>query len=150
MKSTTFETFVGAVVVGVAVTFFGFAYNATQSGESSEGYVLSAKFDRIDGLKVGADVRISGVKVGTVVSQKISQEDFQAIVKFNLRKDIQLSTDSSAEIHSDGLLGGKYLQLVPGGEEAKLKANDEVQHTQSTVSLEELIGQMIYSKKKES
>lgn len=149
MKSTAFETFVGTVVLGVATTFFVFAYKATQNGDGAAGYTLSAKFDRIDGLKVGADVRISGVKVGTVLSQKINEEDFQAVVKFSVRKDINLSTDSSAEIHSDGLLGGKYLQLVPGGEETKLKADEEVQHTQSTVSLEEMIGQMIYSKKKE-
>ena len=149
MRSTAFETFVGIVVLGVAISFFAFVYQKTNFSHK-ESYILSAQFDRIDGLKAGADVRISGVKVGTVIDQKINTSDFRAVVRFNVRKDIKLSTDSSAEIHSDGLLGGKYLQLVPGGEEAQLAANEEVQHTQSSVSLEEMIGQMIYSKKKEN
>lgn len=149
MRSTAFETFIGTLVLGVAATFFAFVYQKT-SVSQKEGYVLTAKFDRIDGLKVGSDVRISGVKVGSVIDHKISSKDFRAIVRFNVRGDLKLSTDTSAEIHSDGLLGGKYLQVVPGGDASTLSPNAEVQYTQSSVSLEEMIGQLIYSKKKEN
>ncbi|USO01242.1 MAG: outer membrane lipid asymmetry maintenance protein MlaD [Alphaproteobacteria bacterium] len=148
MQDRTFETLIGAIICAIALIFGAYAYKSTDLGGSSEpSYTLSAKFERIDGLKTGADVRISGVKVGSVISSTISKDEFLANVTFTLRKDIAIPDDSSAEIHSDGLLGGKFLQIVPGGSTTTIPPHGQITITQSSVSLEELISGMMYGKK---
>ena len=138
------ETLTGAVVLLVAAGFL--AYAVGQSGRGSvSGYPLLARFDRIDGLAVGADVKLAGVKVGTVSRARINPDTFLAEVEFTVQHGIRLPKDSSAEITSDGLLGGKYLSLVPGGQDAVLKPGETVSITQSAVSLEHLLGKFIFS-----
>ena len=110
-----------------------------------EGYEISANFSRIDGLSVGNDVRISGVKVGTVTAQDLNPESFMAVVKMSVRADLSLPLDSSAKIASDGLLGGKFVALEPGGDIDMIEAGGEIEYTQGSVNLEDLIGQVIYS-----
>jgi phospholipid/cholesterol/gamma-HCH transport system substrate-binding protein len=100
-------------------------------------------------LQVGSDVRLSGVKVGLISDITVDPSTFMAQVKFSLRDEIKLPVDSSAEIVSDGLLGGKYLALVPGGDEETLSSGSEIAYTQASVSLEAMIGQLIFSKKDE-
>ncbi len=148
MQNRTFETLVGAIICIIAGTFSFYLYKNTDLNTSHESnYTIFAKFDRIDGLKTGADVRISGVKVGHVVSSSVDKEEFLAKVMFTLRHDIKIPDDSSAEIHSDGLLGGKFIQVVPGGSETQVKPGGYLTITQSSVSLEELISGMMYGKK---
>lgn len=143
MQRNVIETVMGAVVLMVAA---GFTYIAYQSGNvaTANGYVLSAKFDRVDGLVVGSDVRISGLKVGSVVKQHIDPESYLAVVTVNVDDTVRLPKDSSAEIVSDGLLGNKYLALVPGGAEDMLENEDEIQFTQSSVNLEQLLGKVVF------
>ena len=105
----------GAIVLIVAIVFLGFAYSASQLGDES-GYELIARFDRVDGLQRGSDVRISGIKVGTVVDQTLDPATYRAEVRFTMREDVEVPADSSVAVVSDGLLGGKYLSLVPGGD----------------------------------
>ena len=97
----------------------------------SAGYDLTARFDHIDGLTLGSDVKIAGVKVGSVTEQSIDPKTFQAIVGVRIDGAIKLPKDSSAEIVSDGLLGGKYLSLTPGGEDDNLKPGGRISITQS-------------------
>ncbi len=138
------EIITGAVVLCVAAGFL--AYAVSHSGRGSvSGYPLLARFDRIDGLNVGADVRMAGVKVGAVSSARIDPKTFLAEVSFTVQPGIELPKDSSAEITSDGLLGGKYLSLVPGGETVMLQPGQTVTITQSAVSLEQLLGKFIFS-----
>ncbi|MFC4168085.1 outer membrane lipid asymmetry maintenance protein MlaD [Teichococcus aestuarii] len=141
------EILTGAVVVLVAAAFLVFAIG--QSGRSlvggGGGITLSAKFDRIDGLTPGADVRIGGVKVGSVVEQHIDPRTYLAVLRLRVASDIAIPDDSSAEITSESLLGGKYVALVPGGSETMLKDGQEVTITQSAVSLESLLGRFIFS-----
>lgn len=138
------EVLTGAVVLAVAVGFLGFA--VAHSGRSTGvGYVLTAKFDHIDGLAVGADVRIAGVKVGTVAEERIDPETYLAVVDMKLREDIKVPKDSSAEITSERLLGGKFLTLTPGGDPTMLKPGQVITITQSSVSLEQLLGKFIFS-----
>lgn len=144
MTRNVLETLLGALVLIVAVVFLGFAYSSSQVGDS-DGYELIARFDRVDGLDRGSDVRISGIKVGSVLDQILDPETFRAEVRFTMRDDVELPLDSSAAVVSDGLLGGKYLQIVPGGDIDYLAPGDEVTLTQSAVNLEDLIGQAIFS-----
>ena len=138
------ETLTGAMVVLVALAFL--AYAVAHSGRTAgSGYPLTARFDHIDGLAIGGDVRIAGVKVGTVTDETIDPKSFNAVVSMTVRNDIQLPTDTGASIVSESLLGGKYISLSPGGADADLKPGQTITVTQSSVSLEELLGKFIFS-----
>lgn len=138
------ETLTGALVLVVALIFL--AYAVAHSGRSaSTGYPLHARFDNIAGLSVGSDVRIAGVKVGTVTDQQINPKSFDALVTFTVRDDIQLPKDTAALIASESLLGGKFISLSPGGDEADLKPGQTITITQSSISLEDLLGKFIFS-----
>lgn len=147
MRHNLIETVMGAVVVAIACFFLAFAYMSADLTPTI-GYPLSAKFERIDGLHVGSDVRLGGVKVGVVTDQHIDPQTFLAVVAFEVHSDLSLPQDTSAEIASEGLLGGKYVALVPGGADERIHPGGEIIYTQSSVSLESLIGKMIYSDKK--
>jgi phospholipid/cholesterol/gamma-HCH transport system substrate-binding protein len=138
------EVVVGAGVLLVAAGFL--AYAVAHSGRSaSGGYPLTAQFDHIDGLSVGADVRLAGVRVGSVTNTAINPESYLAIVTLSVQDGLHLPKDSSAEIDSDSLLGGKYVSLSPGGDATMLKPGQQITITQSSVSLEQLLGKFIFS-----
>ena len=138
------EILTGACVLLAAAGFL--AYAVAHSGRTSaSGYPLKAHFDRIDGLNPGADVRIAGVKVGSVVSAEIDPKTYLAEVTLSVRDDLRLPKDSSAEITSESLLGGKFLNLTPGGDDTKLAPGGTIAITQSSVSLEQLLGKFIFS-----
>ena len=138
------ELAAGAAVLAVALGFLGYA--VVNTGRSSVGgYALHARFDRIDGLAVGSDVRMAGVKIGSVVSTGVDPKTYQAMVRFSVASTLRLPRDSSAEVTSDGLLGGKFLALVPGGDDKMLADGGEVTITQSALSLEQLLGKFIFS-----
>ncbi len=134
----------GAIVLVVAVGFLGYA--VAHTGRSAGGGdVLHARFERIDGLSTGAEVRIAGVKVGSIVGSQLDPRTFQATVDFTISPDIRLPKDSSAAITSDGLLGGKYLSVVPGGDTATIPNGGMVTVTQSAINIEDLLGKFIFS-----
>tara|TARA_R110000824_G_scaffold155226_6_gene327836 strand:- start:135648 stop:136124 length:477 start_codon:yes stop_codon:yes gene_type:complete len=144
MQSNFVETLIGAIVVIVAGVFLFYGY--TNSGMSSaSGYHVSAEFDRVDGLAGGSDVRLSGIKVGTVVGQSIDPENYKAIVKMNLSRDVKIPDDSSAKITSEGLLGSNYIALLPGGSETYLEDGSQIDYTQGSIDLMSLIGQAVFS-----
>lgn len=145
MRGNVFETVMGAIVLAVAVSFLVFVYSRADYG-TVKGYELVAKFDRVDGLAAGSDVLVSGIKVGTVLDQRLDTETFQAVVRISIDPSIQLPEDSSAEIGSDGLLGGKYLLLVPGGSPDLLESGDEIVFTQGSIDIINLVGQAIFGK----
>lgn len=140
------EILTGAVVLLVALGFLVYAVgNSGRSLAGTNGITLTARFDRIDGLQPGADVRIGGVKVGSVVGQHIDPTTFLVVLQMQVDGALRLPTDTSAEITSESLLGGKYLSLVPGGEDKTLGNGDTITITQSAVSLESLLGRFIFS-----
>ena len=144
MSNRLIETLAGAAVIAVAVGFAAYSYS--RAGINTvDGYEIKASFSRIDGLAVGNDVRISGVKVGSVTAQELDPQSYMAVVKMSLRSDLSLPMDSSAKIASDGLLGGKFVALEPGGDIDMIQAGGEIEYTQGSVNLEDLIGQVIYS-----
>lgn len=144
MAGNLVETLIGAVVLVVAAVFMVFAYSRTDVGEVS-GYELSARFERIDGLSPGADVRMSGIKVGTVIEQELDERTYVAVVRLSIDPKVRLPEDSSAEVVSEGLLGGKYLSLSPGGSDAMIAAGGEIKYTQSSVNFEQLLGKFMFS-----
>ncbi|NQV61982.1 MAG: outer membrane lipid asymmetry maintenance protein MlaD [Alphaproteobacteria bacterium] len=144
MSGNLVETLIGAVVLAVAGFFLYFSYDKADIGVV-QGYTLTAKFDKVDGVKVGSDVMLAGIKVGTVMAQTLDAKEYLAVLRLSLSSDVKLPDDSAIKIASDGLLGGKYLSIDPGGSEDYLQAGEEIRFTQGSVDLTELIGKAIYS-----
>ena len=139
MQNHTVETLIGAIVVAVAVGFLYFAYANTNASALS-GYEVEAKFQRVDGLNVGTDVRLSGIKIGTVSALTLDSRTYQATVHLNIRNDVRLPDDSSIMVTSTGLLGNSYLSISPGGSDAMIPAGGSIKNTQGSVDLMSLIG----------
>ena len=144
MAGNLVEALIGAAVLAVAGLFLVYAYNRTDI-RSVQGYELSARFERANGLTLGTDVRISGIKVGTVISQNLDPQTFEAVVRLTVKQDLELPIDTQAVVASEGLLGGSYLSLVPGGDEELLGDGDEIEWTQGSLDLMGLIGQAIFA-----
>lgn len=144
MQNGFVETLLGAAVVAVAATFFYYGWHTTNAGTVS-GYELVAHFDRIDGISVGTDVRLSGIKIGSVTSQELDQKTYRALVKVNIKKEINIPADSSIKVASEGLLGGAYLAVSPGGSDDMLKAGGEFETTQGSIDLIGLLGKAMFS-----
>jgi len=144
MTGNVIETVMGGVVLVVAALFLFFAYSTSQV-RAVQGYQVSAQFERIDGIRDGGDVRIAGVKVGSIVSASLDPKTFLADVRMSINPAYKLPDDTVAEIVSSGLLGDRYVALVPGGSDQMIPPGGRIKYTQSPVSLENLIGQMIFS-----
>ena len=144
MQKNIVETLIGAVVLFVAVFFLLFAYKSSNIS-NGDGYAITAKFDNASGVSLGSDVRIGGIKVGVVSTLGLDKTTYQALVTMQIHKTTLVPKDSSASIVGDGLLGGKYVQLIPGGDEAMLEAGGTINYTQSAVNLEEMIGKFMFS-----
>lgn len=144
MQRSIVETVMGAVVLLVAGAFLFFFYRTTDIKPSS-GYEVTANFSKIDGLAAGAPVRISGVKVGQVTGFDLDKKTYQAVVRMNINADVELPADTAAVVASAGLLDGKFMSLEPGSDDEMLKPGSMIEYTQSTPSLEQLLGQVIFS-----
>lgn len=135
------ETLIGAVVVAAFVALL--AVNALGNrSESSDGYDLRAAFQRTDGLAVGADVRLAGIVVGRVAEQRLD-DDFRAHVTLRLLPGTELPRDSAAIIETDGLLGGKYIEIQPGGDMDVLRPGERIEFTQDSVVIEDILARIV-------
>lgn len=141
-KENVVESFVGLLVVLVAVWFVTTAYARTSGGGGS-GYLVTARFPNSTGVSVGTDVRVSGIKIGSVATQRLDPKTFQAVLQLRVANDVEFPTDSSAAITSEGILGGSYISLTPGGDTTMLKPGDEIVDTQGAQDLMGLMGQFI-------
>ena len=139
LKDNVIEALVGLVVLLVAVGFVVFAYQRTNAGTAG-GYTIAARFPNVTGVSAGTDVRVSGMKVGTVLASRLDEKTFQAVLDLSIDPKVKLPVDSSAAITSEGLLGGNYISLTPGGDPATLKPGDEITDTQGATDLMGLIG----------
>jgi phospholipid/cholesterol/gamma-HCH transport system substrate-binding protein len=145
-KRSLAEILTGAVVLVIAGWFLVHAVGGSgRTLAGGPGINLTARFDRIDGLGAGADVRLAGVKIGQVVGQRIDPQTFLAVLTLRVDAGLSLPSDSSAEIQSESLLGGKYIAIVPGGSDRILRDGGEITQTASAVSLESLLGRFIFS-----
>ena len=137
------ETGVGAAVLAIAASFLIYALSAGAVGSHGGGYEVKARFGQVGALANGADVRLAGVKIGTVTRIALDPKTFLAEVDLSLDPAIKLPTDSTAKITSDGLLGGSHIAIAPGGAAEDLKPGAEIQNTQGAVDLFGLIGQVL-------
>ncbi|MGQ5700906.1 outer membrane lipid asymmetry maintenance protein MlaD [Sandaracinobacteroides sp. A072] len=145
LKDHVADAITGLLVVGVAVWFLLFALDRTGSPVDGPRYELTARFPNSTGITVGSDVRVSGLKVGSVTKQTLDPASFQAVLTLSLSGAVQLPADSSAAITSEGLLGGSFIALVPGGDSEMLLPGDEILDTQGATDLMGLIGSVINS-----
>ncbi len=138
------EVAAGAVVLAVAAAFLVYAVaNTGRAGVG--GYTLHAAFDNVGGIAPGADVRVAGLKVGSVTTLAIDPKSYQAVATFTVQDDIRLSSDSSATIATGGLLGGNFISLASGGDPKMLANGGTITITQSAVNLEDLLGKFIFN-----
>lgn len=143
MKRGAVETILGAVVLVIAIGFVFFGARSIDL-QGNDGYQLTARFLKVGGLDRGSDVRISGVKVGSVVDRRLDEATFEAIVTFTVREDIRLPADTEAGVTAEGLLGGKYLRLFPGKDNATLAPGGEIAQTRDFQAIEDTVSEIIF------
>ena len=143
MNNSLVETLIGAAVLVVAVGFLVFAYTGEGRG-SVTGYEVAARFSRVDGVSPGTDVRLSGIKVGSVTRLDLDPKTYAAIAWLSLRNDVKLPDDSSVRITSEGILGGQYLSIEPGASPTMIRAGGEIENTQGAIDLIGLLGKTVF------
>jgi phospholipid/cholesterol/gamma-HCH transport system substrate-binding protein len=143
MERNTLETVLGAVVLIVAAGFLYLIYSETDVGANTSGYQLELRFDSGGSTIVGTDVRIAGVKVGSVIDQHLDAAAYQAVVTIEVDNNVQLPKDTSAVVTSDGLLGDNYILLNIGGDLEMLKPNERLRKEQGAINLADLINKFV-------
>lgn len=143
MGRNLIETIMGAVVLLVAGFFLAFAYTHADL-KQVQGYEVSAQFTSVGGLEVGSDVRINGIKVGTVTGQALDPTTFNAVVRMTIMPEIRLPADTVATIATEGLLGGKFIKLQPGRAAERIAEGGVIGRTKDYRSIEEMVGELIF------
>lgn len=144
MQRNTLETVMGAIVLLAAAGFVTLAYEAADI-KGNGGYEIIAEFGSTGGLSVGDDVRISGIKVGRITEQSLDPITYSARIAMAIAPEIEIPADSSARITAASLLGGNYLELMPGAEDEMLAAGAVIYDTRDPVSISDLLGKMVFS-----
>ncbi len=144
MKKSPVETILGLAVLVFTGLFLFFAASRVNI-KSVEGYPILTSFSKVGGLEEGADVRIGGVKVGSVLKMSLEPETYQVKTILSIQKDVKIPEDSSAAIVDSGLMGDKYVKIDPGLSRVMLKPDEAIKKCQDYRSLEDTIGRLIYS-----
>lgn len=147
MRYSSIEILMGAIVLITAITFLTLGMKSVNSNQN-EGYNITLIFGSSAGLKNGDNVMISGINVGKIVSLSLDKENFSAKVKIILNDDIKIPNDSSARITSSSLLGGNFIDIIPGASEESMQPNEIIYDTSDQVSFTDMLGKIIYSGKK--
>ncbi|GAA0531613.1 phospholipid/cholesterol/gamma-HCH transport system substrate-binding protein [Rhizomicrobium palustre] len=143
MHNETVETLIGAVVIVIAVVFVIFTYQTTGSARM-DGYELTAKMVRVDGLAAGTDVRLGGVKVGTIKALTLNP-DYMITIHMDINGNVKVPDDSSLVVTSSGLLSGSYLSIQPGGSDKMLAAGGQIKNTQGAIDMMGLLNKFVNS-----
>lgn len=136
------ENLVGALVLAIAVVSVYLAFEGSNV-QRSGGYQIHAGFDDAGGLAAGTDVRVAGVKVGSVADYGIDPETFEARVTLNLSSAVALPVDSRLRIVPDGLLGGNFIEITPGGAAEMIEPGGEIEDTRGAINVVELVSQIV-------
>ena len=139
MADNITEVVTGGVVLAAALGFGIYASQVAGLGQGGATYPLTASFRSIEGVDVGSDVRLGGVRVGTVTALDLNPETFRADAVFAIRADLELPEDTAVIVASEGLLGGNFIEILPGGSPFNLDQGAEIEDTQSAVSLLNLL-----------
>lgn len=143
MAENTTEILVGTGVLAVALGFLAYATGVANVGSASNGYELSASFGSVEGVRIGTDVRMAGVAIGEVTDLTLNPETYRADATFSVQDGIEIPDDSAISISSEGLLGGNFVEIIPGGSSFTLDPGGEIEDTQSSVSLITLLLQFV-------
>ena len=144
MKHGALEIITGAVILAVAIGYFLFMWLRVDPPQVEDSYELQARFIDIGGLRKGADVRIRGVRVGTVKAVKLDGETFEALVIADVERRIRLPTDTIASVGSNGLTGDKYLRLKPGKRRQTLGDGGSFERIEDYQSIEDQVSRIIF------
>lgn len=144
MRRNMIETVMGAVVLLVAVVFIVFAFRSAGLNADSDGYRVTVEFSDASGLSAGTDVRLAGVKIGTVLEQRLNPDTYFAVVTLGISESVHLPSDSSARIIPDGLLGGNYVALEPGGADDYIEHGGRIAYAQGSINVVDLLGRFIF------
>ena len=145
MRYSYVEILMGAVVLMTAIFFLVLGMQSIDKNQK-DGYNLLLLFGSSAGLKNGDDVKISGINVGKITKLDLDLTDYNARIQIKLNNDIKLPDDSQARITSSSLLGGNFLDLIPGSSETFLKPDDVIYDTKDAVSFTDLLGKVVFSK----
>ena len=145
MKNNIIETLVGFLIIIIAGAFLFYAYKVSNSSRVSDGYLLNASFENIEGISVGSDVKLSGIKVGFVDDIILDKDTFFAKVTFSIASDVLVPKDSRVIVSTSGLIGNKYIRINPGASDVTLSGGDKFIFTQSALNIEDLIAKLMYS-----
>ena len=143
MSENATEVFVGGAVLAVAIGFLVYAGQATGLSSDGDGYPLTASFRSVEGVSVGTDIRLAGVKIGTVTGLELNSETYRADTVMHIHDGILIPDDSLAQVSSEGLLGGTYMEIVPGGSFENLETGGEIVDTQGAVGLISLLTKFV-------
>lgn len=139
MSHNTTEVLVGGAVLAGALAFAIYAGQATGLSANTGGYELNASFRSLEGVGVGTDVRLAGVKIGAVTKVELNPETYRADTRFSVQDGIEVPDDSAVIVASEGLLGGNFVEIVPGGSPFYFEPDSEIEDTQGAVSLISLL-----------
>ena len=145
MSENRAELLVGALVIAVAAGFLAYATSRAGVIQGSDGYTLVASFRSAEGVSVGTDVRLAGVKIGSITGLTLNPETFRADATLAIRSGVELPDDSSVLIASEGLLGGNFVEIQPGGSAFNFEPGAEIDNTQGAISLIELLSKFVGS-----
>ncbi|GFZ83045.1 outer membrane lipid asymmetry maintenance protein MlaD [Rickettsiales bacterium] len=147
MRDNLLEVLVGLTIILLAAYFLFFAYSYNNANRSQVGYKVVAEFTNANGLNKGSDVRISGVKVGTVIEKNLNINNHLARVVILLEPDMEVPVDSSVSILTDGIFGAKYANLVPGSDKRLIKEGESIAYTQSTIDIESILAKFFFGRR---
>lgn len=140
MAESSTEVMVGGAVLAVAAAFVFYVSNGSGLNDGGDGsYELTASFRSVQGIAVGTDVKLAGVKVGTITDLELNPLTFRADARFTMRDGLELPDDSAILVSSEGLLGGNFIEIIPGGSPINLAPGEEILDTQGSVSLVNLL-----------
>lgn len=139
MRENRTETLVGAVVLAAALGFGYYAAQAAGLGTSSQGYDLTASFRSAEGITTGTDIRLAGVKIGQIGALTLNPDTFRADVVLSFADGVAIPNDSAVAIASEGVLGGSFVEIVPGGSLDNFAPGEEIEDTQGAISLISLL-----------
>ena len=145
MSENRLEIAVGGVFLALAVGFAAFLAQSTGLSGSSSSYPISASFRSAEGISVGTDIRLAGVKIGTISDLKLNSETYRAESILSVKNDVRIPDDSALAVTSEGLLGGSFIEVIPGASLDYLESGDEIIDTQGSVSLIQLLLKFVSS-----
>jgi len=146
MKNNPLETAIGALVVMAAVGFLYYASNVVGISGTSDTYDVNASFRSAEGIALGTDVRMAGVKIGSVTGMKLSPTTFRAELIVAIKNIVEIPDDSAIAVTSEGLLGGNFIEIIPGASDFPVENGGEIEDTQGSISFITLLMKFVSGK----